>query len=115
MIGQVQLTPTQYAAMVKIRDEVRASGTVSQNELGRLTAMDPATIQGVIQRLQARGLIERRADPKDRRCTLLSLSDAGRELTERAIERGKAITAATLEPLAETERAAFLALLRKLS
>src|SRR5262245_21774967 len=111
MIGQAQLTPTQYAALVKIRD----CGEVSQNELGRMTAMDPATIQGVIQRLQARALIERRADPHDRRCTLLSLSDSGRALTERAIERGKAITAATLEPLEEAERAAFLALLRKLS
>ena len=111
MIGQAQLTPTQYAALVKIRD----CGEVSQNELGRMTAMDPATIQGVIQRLQTRALIARRADPDDRRCTLLSLSDAGRALTERAIERGKAITAATLEPLAEAERAAFLALLRKLS
>ena len=111
MIGQAQLTPTQYAALVKIRD----CGEVSQNELGRMTAMDPATIQGVIQRLLARTLIARRADPDDRRCTLLSLSDAGRALTERAIERGKAITAATLDPLAEGERAAFLALLRKLS
>jgi DNA-binding MarR family transcriptional regulator len=111
MIGQMQLTPTQYAALVKIRDE----GEVSQNELGRMTAMDPATIQGVIQRLQARALIERRADPDDRRCTLLSLSPAGQALTARAIERGQAITAATLEPLAEDERATFLALLRKLS
>lgn len=111
MIGQAQLTPTQYAALVKIRD----LGEVSQNELGRMTAMDPATIQGVIQRLQARALIERRADPHDRRCTLLSLSATGHALTERAIERGKAITAATLAPLAEAERAAFLALLRKLS
>ena len=111
MIGQAQLTPTQYAALVKIRD----CGEVSQNELGRMTAMDPATIQGVIQRLQTRALIERRADPDDRRCTLLSLSETGRAITERAIERGKAITAATLEPLGEAERAAFLALLRKLS
>ena len=111
MIGQAQLTPTQYAALVKIRD----CGEVSQNELGRMTAMDPATIQGVIQRLQTRALIARRADPDDRRCTLLSLSEAGRALTERAIERGKAITAATLAPLADAERAAFLALLRKLS
>jgi len=111
MIGQAQLTPTQYAALVKIRD----CGEVSQNELGRMTAMDPATIQGVIQRLRARALIERRADPHDRRCTLLSLSQAGHALTQRAIERGKAITAATLEPLGAGERAAFLALLRKLS
>ena len=56
-IGDLQLTPMQFAALVKIRD----LGKVSQNQLGRLTAMDPATTQGVIQRLVARGVIERTA------------------------------------------------------
>ena len=54
----LQLTPTQYAALVKIRDE----GEVSQNRLGRLTAMDPATMKGVIERLERRGLA--RQDPR---------------------------------------------------
>ncbi len=111
MIGNVQLTPTQFAALVKIRDV----GEVSQNELGRLTAMDPATIQGVIHRLKVRALIARRADPDDRRCTLLSLTGSGQALIERALASAKAITAATLAPLADNERATFLSLLRKLS
>jgi len=111
MIGNVQLTPTQFAALVKIRDV----GEVSQNELGRLTAMDPATIQGVIHRLKARALISRRADPDDRRCTLLSLTSAGQALLGRAVAAAKSITAATLAPLDHAEQAAFLALLRKLS
>src|SRR3546814_4425941 len=42
-------------------------GKLSQNRLGRLAAMDPATIQGVIRRLHERGFIERLADPTDRR------------------------------------------------
>ena len=54
-----QLTPTQFAALVKLYD----LGQQSQNELGRLTAMDPATVQGVIRRLAARRLLERSADP----------------------------------------------------
>jgi MarR family transcriptional regulator, lower aerobic nicotinate degradation pathway regulator len=62
-MGDVQLTPTQYAALVKIRD----TGQISQNQLGRLTAMDPATIQGVVQRLAARGLVDRTPDLHDRR------------------------------------------------
>ena len=109
-IEALQLTPTQFAALVKIRD----LGEVSQNQLGRLTAMDPATIQGVIQRLDARKLIERQPDPKDRRCTLLKLTDDGGALVADAIERARKITEATLAPLAAPERQAFLALLRKL-
>lgn len=109
-MDDLQLTPTQFAALAKISDV----GEVSQNQLGRLTAMDPATIQGVIQRLEARKLIERQPDPRDRRCTLLNLSVEGRALLLDAVVRAKRITDATLAPLLPAERQAFLALLRKL-
>ena len=110
-MGELQLTPTQFAALVKIRDV----GQVSQNQLGRLTAMDPATIQGVIQRLDERKLIERQADPGDRRRTILRLSPQGAEILAQAILRARKITDATLAPLDESERRIFLALLHKLT
>lgn len=110
-MGDLQLTPTQFAALVKIRDV----GQVSQNQLGRLTAMDPATIQGVIQRLEERKLIERQPDPGDRRRTILRLSAEGTEIVTDAIQRARKITEATLAPLDESERGVFLALLRKLT
>ncbi len=110
-MGEVELTPTQYAALVKIGDV----GEISQNHLGRLTAMDPATSQGVIRRLQTRGLIDVRADPDDRRRTLLSLSATGRRLLPSAIARGRTITAKTLAPLSVDEQAALLGLLKKLT
>jgi len=109
-MGDVQLTPTQYAALVKIRD----LGQISQNQLGRLTAMDPATIQGVVQRLAARGLVDRTPDPHDRRLMQLRLTAKGRALVQAAIARGIDITEATLAPLSEAERPVFLSLLRKL-
>ena len=46
------ITPTQWAALSKLAE----AGPCSQNQLGRLTAMDVATIKGVIDRLTARGL-----------------------------------------------------------
>jgi len=107
---ELQLTPTQFAALAKISDV----GEVSQNHLGRLTAMDPATIQGVIQRLEARKLLARQPDPKDRRCTLLSLTLEGRVLLAEAVARARRITEATLAPLSPAERQTLLALLRKL-
>ena len=73
-IGDDQLTPLQFAALMKLADV----GETSQNQLGRLTAMDAATMQGVIKRLIGRGLIERRPDPDDRRRLLLTLSTDGR-------------------------------------
>lgn len=110
-IGEIQLTPLQFAALVKLRDP----GGVSQNHLGRLTAMDAATMQGVIRRLLARGLIERRPDPDDRRRLQLRLSGVGRALVEDSIATANTITELTLEPLDAAERRTFLELLRRLS
>ena len=110
-IGDSQLTPLQFAALVKLRD----LGEVSQNHLGRLTAMDAATMQGVIKRLAARGLIERRPDPNDRRRLILSLNAEGRKLIEFLIKNGGAITDQTLEPLSPAEQKLFLDLLVKLA
>ncbi len=110
-MAELDLTPTQYAALVKIGEV----GEISQNHLGRLTAMDPATSQGVIRRLEARGLIALRPDPNDRRRTLLSLNAAGKRLVPAAIARGRAITAHTLAPLDPEAQAALLGLLKQLT
>ena len=110
IMGGMDLTPTQYAALVKIGD----MGEISQNHLGRLTAMDPATMQGVIRRLSARGYISRHDDPGDRRRTILRLTPEGRRAVAAAIPLGRKITAATLEPLSKAERKTLLRLLRKI-
>lgn len=110
-IGDDQLTPLQFAAMMKLADV----GETSQNQLGRLTAMDAATMQGVIKRLIARGLIERRPDPDDRRRLLLTLTVDGQGLVATATGRGHMITDQTLEPLSTSERQTFLKLLRRLT
>ena len=110
-IGDDQLTPLQFAALVKLRDV----DEVSQNLLGRLTAMDAATMQGVIKRLAGRNLILRRPDPDDRRRLILSLSAEGRALINRLLSNGGKITERTLSPLNEEEQKMFLQLLTKLA
>ena len=104
------LTPTQFAALVKIIE----IGRVTQNLLGRLTAMDPATIQGVVRRLVDRQLVERALDPMDRRTSVLIPTAAGTDLAGRAVISARAITEATLSPLGADERDILTALLRKL-
>ena len=111
LIGDPQVTATQFAAMVKLRDETE----LSQNHLGRLTAMDPATIQGVIRRLIDRNLIVSRSDPDDKRRTLLRLTAEGEALIDGLVANGERISATTLAPLNDQERETFLALLEKLT
>ena len=110
-IGDAQLTPLQFAALVKLRDLTE----VSQNHLGRLTAMDAATMQGVIKRLASRNLIKRRPDPDDRRRLIVSLSAEGYDLVNTLVSSGSDITAQTLDPLCPAERKQFLDLLTKLA
>src|SRR5690606_9900784 len=111
MIGDSQVTTTRYAALVKLHE----MGELSQNHLGRLTAMDPATIQGVIRRLTRRKLISHRPDKNDKRRRCLSLTPAGRELVAKLMANGPKVSKATLEPLSPEEQRQFLALLKRLT
>jgi MarR family transcriptional regulator, lower aerobic nicotinate degradation pathway regulator len=104
------LTQTQWAALSKLTE----TGPCSQNQLGRLTAMDVATIKGVIDRLTARGLTETSADPQDGRRLLVSLTRAGQQTAEKAAANALAITRETMAPLDAKERETLLALLSKL-
>lgn len=49
---------------------------LSQNELAHLVEVEPITVARMIDRLEARGLVERRHDPSDRRVRRLHLTDA---------------------------------------
>jgi len=106
----INLTPTQWAALAKLQE----TGPCSQNQLGRLTAMDVATIKGVIDRLTARGLTETSSDPEDGRRLLVSLTKAGQQLAEKAAPNALAISRETLAPLEPKEREALMELLSKL-
>ncbi|WP_395677956.1 MarR family winged helix-turn-helix transcriptional regulator [Inquilinus sp.] len=110
-IGEQDLTATQWAVLAKLVER----GPCSQNRLGRRTAMDAATIKGVVDRLGKRGLIDTRPDPEDGRRLEVALSPAGQALAERILPLAHRITAETLAPLTEAEQATLVELLRKLS
>jgi MarR family transcriptional regulator for hemolysin len=49
---------------------------LSQNEMAAIVEVEPITIARLVDRLQASGFVERRADPKDRRIWRLHLTPA---------------------------------------
>jgi MarR family transcriptional regulator, lower aerobic nicotinate degradation pathway regulator len=106
-----ELTPTQWTAMVKLADV----GPCSQNQLGRITAVDVATIKGVIDRLTARGLTRTMMDPEDGRRLVVSLTSAGHLAVQRTLPNAVAITEQTLNPLTAKERETLLMLLSKIT
>jgi DNA-binding MarR family transcriptional regulator len=56
-------------------------------ELAQRLVCDASNVTGLVDRLETRGLIERRPGPDDRRVRMLVLTPAGEELRERALAR----------------------------
>ena len=105
-----EITPTQFSVLARLYEV----GETSQNQLGRLVAMDAATTKGVITRLLDKNLVETRADPKDLRRLQISLTEAGRELTIDAIEKAQRITRETAANLNGRDLKRLLDLLDKI-
>ena len=104
------MTPTQFSILVRLREV----GEVSQNQLGRLVAMDAATTKGVISRLIDRGLVQTRQDGADLRRLQISLTPEGQTKIQAAIDQARIITQETTKNLTKRELARLLALLDKL-
>src|SRR5829696_4394286 len=81
MAGMVEdLTQQQFASLAKLHEV----GRCSQNQLGRLIALDAATIKGVVDRLHARGFVGITTESSDRRRRYIELTERGLETVQRA-------------------------------
>ncbi len=105
-----EVTPTQFAVLARLL----AEATISQNQLGRLVGMDAATTKGVVDRLRAKGLIQRHKSTSDMRRLDISLTDAGRAFAAGAVQQAAQISAATTRNLTRREADRLLELLDKL-
>ena len=106
-----EVTTTQFAVLARLAD----IGPLSQNHLGRATAMDAATIKGVVDRLVKLGLVATAADPEDRRRLTVTLTPAGVTLFRDRMATALAVSDATLAPLSVAESTTLLALLARLT
>jgi DNA-binding MarR family transcriptional regulator len=104
------LTPVQYAALVAIRTHPGIDAT----RLSAVIAFDRSTLGSVIERLEAKNLIERSAGAGDKRVKLLFLTAAGATLLERVMAAIDRAQARMLEPLKPADRKKLMALLIQL-
>lgn len=70
------VTPAQYAVLNILWERAAMSGA----QIGERLVLDPATVTGLLDRLELAGLLERRPDPTDRRCQRIHLTKLGRDL-----------------------------------
>ena len=99
VMADFDVTPVQFAALAKLHD----CGPTSQNLLGRMIGIDPATMFGVAGRLAKRGFVHATPDPTDARLVRLDLTPDGRAVVEAMKALGPEVTARTLEPLTPRE------------
>jgi len=89
-------------------------GQLSQADLGRRLGLDRNDVNAVLNRLQAAGHVDRRADPSDRRRNIISLTELGEHHLAELFQHAEAAQNDLLAGLTATERAQLTALLTKL-
>ncbi|MBC7204333.1 MAG: MarR family transcriptional regulator [Pusillimonas sp.] len=109
-IPDTQLTAVQFVVLCAVRE----CGACSLSEIVKRTAIDQATVRGVIDRLKARELIVVRHNDADRRKVLVSLTPAGLELVEVIVPFAFEITEKTFNGFNPAERLALIYLLNKM-
>jgi DNA-binding MarR family transcriptional regulator len=60
-----------------------STGPMPMRQIAQRLKCEPSNVTGIVDRLEAQGLAERRADPADRRVKLAAATDTGRETAAR--------------------------------
>ncbi|MCF3134393.1 MarR family winged helix-turn-helix transcriptional regulator [Streptomyces olivochromogenes] len=94
---------------------VRDLAPVAQADLGRGIGLDPKDLVGILNDLQAAGLVRREPDPGDRRKNAVSLTPEGERLLTRCERAARAANDTLLAPLSAAERDQFMDLLIRIS
>lgn len=105
-----RMTPGQFGVVSLIG----ANPGLSQSALARAVGIERSTMVAVIDTLQARGLVQRRPSPLDRRSYSLVLTDEGAALLDRLTPLVRAHERNVARKLSASEKAKLIELLTKL-
>ena len=100
VLEPLRLTHPQYLVMLALWQHA----PLRVGELGRLLALEPATLSPLLKRLEAVGYVERRRDEGDERALQLTLTPAGAALRTQALEVPRAVMQRLQLTLADAER-----------
>ncbi|MGA2928310.1 MAG: MarR family transcriptional regulator [Solirubrobacteraceae bacterium] len=110
-LQQLGLTTRMWGAL----NVLDADGAITQHSLCKSVGTDPSSMVATIDELEAKGLVERRRHPTDRRAHALHVTDAGRETLARGRGLARAAQDELLSPLNAGERAQLHELLLRLA
>lgn len=102
------VTPVQFASLLTA---YKQPGT-DQKTLASMIGFDKSTIGSVIDRLEARGFVQRRTSKSDRRLRLINVTSAGKKLLEDIVPPMLEAQRRILEPLDPDQREQFMSMLK---
>src|SRR5947209_1646870 len=111
LLQPLHLDPRQYAVLRTIG----ASGGQPQHAIGDILQIPRSRMVALTDKLEGRGLIERRADPGDRRIRTLHLTPDGQDLLDRATRLATEFDAEICAPLSPEQRGVLAELLTQLA
>jgi DNA-binding MarR family transcriptional regulator len=109
LAAELELSPAQC----QVLNQIEPGRPMPMGQLAGALSCDASNVTGLVDRLESRGLIERRPSEQDRRVKVLSLTPLGARLRTALLERMTA-PPANLERLSAEERRALVKLLRRL-
>ncbi|WP_061809741.1 MarR family winged helix-turn-helix transcriptional regulator [Rossellomorea vietnamensis] len=80
LLEEIGVTYPQYLALLVLWEEK----TISVKELGRKLFLDSGTLTPMLKRMEANGLVERKRSSEDERSVIISLTDKGLKMKEKA-------------------------------
>ena len=104
------ITPSHFRALRVLRRK----GPIRLSELSGYLHIAPRSATEVVDALEARGLVERRPDPGDRRATLVEVTERGGEVLEAIRAASGSEAERTFDRLGPADRAGLARILRAL-
>jgi DNA-binding MarR family transcriptional regulator len=109
-VDGAEITPGQFGVLALID----ANSGLSQTQLGTILGIDRSTVVGVIDKLEARGLVERADRPDDRRTHALRLSPNGQTRFRELARRVRSHETRVAKRLSVEERKLLIDLLQRI-
>lgn len=111
LLEQLGLNPRMWGVL----NVLDAEGPITQHALGKLVGIDPSSMVSTIDELEAKGLVERRPHPTDRRAHALYMTELGRKTLAQGRKQARTAQEELLAPLSAEEREQLHSMLLRLA
>ena len=111
LLDKLDLNPRMWGVL----NVLDVEGAITQHALGKLVGIDPSSMVSTIDELEAKGLVERRPHPTDRRAHALYMTELGRRTLAQGRKLARTAQEELLAPLTAEEREQLHSMLLRLA